>query len=106
MNDDGQITKFSWEMDYEPDYPEMENYAYIYDEQGRVLKIQYRGAFCDFVCTSERNDNGNITKRINKSVTEGNTSTRIEYTEFDEQGNWTKCKADNQIVTRELTYWE
>ncbi|MBO4906969.1 MAG: hypothetical protein J5486_08065 [Bacteroidaceae bacterium] len=106
-NDEGQITKYSWEVVYDyPEYPETESYTYTYDEQGQVLKIEYRGAFCDYDCTFERDDEGNITKRINKSATQGNTSTRIEYSEFDEKGNWTKCKADGKTVIRQLTYWE
>lgn len=104
-NDKGQITNFTWREQFEEDDWEDVCYIYTYDENGQVTNIEHHGCWAEYNCTFVRDDNGNVTKRINKSPTEGTITDKYAYTEFDKQGNWTKCKSDGTI-TRKITYWE
>jgi len=104
-NDKGQITKFTWKEQMEEDYWQDVNYMYSYDEKGQVTEIEYHGCYADYNSTFERNENGDVIKRINKSLTQGNETNKYQYTEFDEHGNWTKCISNGTII-RKITYWE
>lgn len=104
-NDKGQITKYTWKEQMEEDYWEDANYMYSYDEKGQVTEIEYHGCYADYNSTFERNENGDVIKRINKSLTQGNETNKYQYTEFDEHGNWTKCISNGTII-RKITYWE
>lgn len=105
-NDKGQITKYSFQEELEENYFEDASLSYFYDKDGQLIKIVNCNAYGSWDTTFKRDENGNIITWTNKDHVEGTISFKLQYKNFDENGNWTKLTEDGEVSTRKLTYWE
>lgn len=105
-NDKGQIIKYSFVDEWEPDFFDKGYLEYSYDENGQLVKISATTPMDGWDVVFEKDANGDITKWIIKNVVDGTIPYKYVYQEYDEKGNWTKRTIDGQSSTRKITYWE
>ena len=105
-NDKGQIIKYSFVDEWEPDFFDKGYLEYSYDENGQLVKISTTTPMDGWDVVFEKDANGDITKWIIKNVVDGTIPYKYVYQEYDEKGNWTKRTIDGQSSTRKITYWE
>ena len=105
-NDKGQIIKYSFLEQWDPELFDRGYLEYSYDENGQLVKISTTTPLDSWDIILEKDENGDIAKWIIKSVVEGTITSKYAYQEYDEKGNWTKRTIDGQSSSRKITYWE